>query len=288
MLRGLYTAASGMIAQQRRHDTVTNNIANLNTPGFKAMNSMTRAFPDMLISAMGGENIQSGPIGKLTTGVFAEENKLSFGQGDLSETYRPQDLALVSDLQVNGAVFDDSGKFVDASGNVTYQPQTFFTVQSPNGERQYTRDGSFRTAQDGTLLTADGNPVLGANGKPIVINGSWEDIAVTPDGILYSRALNKPLPGSPQLMLTVVNNPNDLTRDGNGIFRYNGDPAGIRQAAAGDQISVRQGFLERSNVDSAQSMVDIMSALRIYEANQKVIQFYDSSLQKAVNEVGRV
>jgi flagellar basal-body rod protein FlgF len=288
MLRGLYTAASGMIAQQRRHDTVTNNIANLNTPGFKAMNSMTRAFPDMLLSAMGGDNIQSGPIGKLTTGVFAEENMLSMGQGDLSETFRPQDLALVSDIMVNGASFDESGKYVDPNGNVTYQPQAFFTVQAPNGERQYSRDGSFRTASDGRLLTADGAPVLGVDGQPIVINGSWEDISVTPNGILFSKALNQPLPGSPQLMLTVVENPNDMTREGNGRFRFAGQPAGIRQLAAPDRVQIRQGFLERSNVDSGQSMVDMMSALRAYEANQKVIQFYDNSLQKAVNEVGRV
>ena len=71
MLRGLYTAASGMMAQQRRHDTVTNNIANLNTPGFKAMNQATRAFPDMLVSAMGGDNMRSKPIGRLTLGAFA-------------------------------------------------------------------------------------------------------------------------------------------------------------------------------------------------------------------------
>jgi flagellar basal-body rod protein FlgF len=287
MLRGLYTAASGMIAQQRRHDTVTNNVANANTPGFKAMNSMTRSFPEMLLSAVGGENIKSGPIGKLTTGVFAEENMLSMGQGDMSETFRPQDMALVSDILVNGAVFDGSGKYVDPNGTVIYQPQVFFTVQTPNGA-QYTRDGSFRTAQDGTLLTADGSPVLGIDGQPIIINGSWEDIAVSPDGKLFSKVLNQPLPGTPQLMLTLVDNPNNLTRDGNGRFRYNGDPAGIRQVAAGDRVQVRQGVLERSNVDSGQSMVDMMSALRAYEANQKVIQFYDSSLQKAVNEIGRV
>jgi len=288
MLRGLYTAASGMIAQQRRHDTVTNNAANLNTPGFKAMNAMTRSFPDMLISAMGGDSLKSGPVGKLATGVFAEENVMSFGQGDLSETYRPQDLALVSDLLVNGAVFDESGKYVDPNGNVIFQPQAFFTVQAPGGERQYTRDGSFKTAQDGTLLTADGAPVLGANGQPIVVNGSWEDISVASNGILYSKALNTPLPGSPQLMLTVVNNPNELTREGNGRFRYTGNAADIRQVAAGDRVQVRQGFLERSNVDASQTMVDMMSALRLYEANQKVIQYYDGSLQKAVNEVGKV
>lgn len=288
MLRGLYTAASGMIAQQRRHDTVTNNIANLNTPGYKAMNSMTRAFPDMLISAMGGENVKEGPIGKLTTGVFAEENRLSFGQGDLNETFRPQDLALVSDIQVNGAVFDESGKYVDPNGNVTYQPQAFFTVQTPDGERQYTRDGSFKTAPDGTLLTADGAPVLGANGQPIVVNGTWEDISVLSDGFLVNKTTSRRLPGNPQLMLTLVNDPNQLLRQGNGRFQYAGDPAGLRQVAAGDRVQIRQGYLERSNVDSAQSMVDVMSALRAYESNQKVIQFYDSSLQKAVNEVGRV
>jgi flagellar basal-body rod protein FlgG len=277
-----------MIAQQRRHDTVTNNIANLNTPGYKAMNAMTRAFPDMLISAMGGEDVRSGPIGRLNTGVFAEENRLSFGQGDLSETYRPQDLALVSDILVNGATFDASGKYVDPNGNVIYQPQAFFTVQTADGQREYTRDGSFKTALDGTLTTSDGVPVLGTNGQPIVLNGSWDDIAVSPDGILYSKALQQPLPGSPQLLLTVVNDPNQLVRQGNGRFQYEGAPAGIRPMAAGDRVQVRQGYLERSNVDPAQSMVDIMSALRAYEANQKVIQFYDNSLQKAVNEVGKV
>jgi flagellar basal-body rod protein FlgF len=288
MLRGLYTAASGMIAQQRRHDTATNNIANMNTPGYKAMNAITRSFPDMLISAMGGENVPSGPIGKLTTGVFAEENLLSMGQGDMQETYRPQDLAIASDVAVPGATFDASGKFVDPQGNVIYQPQIMFTVETANGERRYTRDGSFTTARDGTLTTSDGAPVVGADGQHIVVNGTWDDIALTPDGVLYSKSLNQPLPGSPQLMLSLVNNPNDMVREGDGRFRYGGAPAGIRQAAAGDRYQVRQGFLERSNVDPAQSMVDMMSALRAYEANQKVIQFYDKSLDKAVNEVGRV
>lgn len=288
MLRGLYTAASGMVTQQRRHDTVTNNIANMNTPGFKANNALARSFPDMLISAMGGDNIRSGQVGKISTGVFAEENILTMGQGDLMETYRPQDLALVSDLLVDGAVFDGSGKFVDPNGNVIFQPQAFFSVLSPNGNTEYTRDGAFRTAQDGTLLTADGAPVLGANGQPIVINGSWEDVSVTSNGFLYSKALNEPLPGSPRLMITVVENPNDLTRQGNGRLSYNGEPAGIRQVAADDRVQLRQGYLERSNVDPAQSAVDMMAALRAYEANQKVIQFYDSSLQKAVNDVGKI
>lgn len=289
MLRGLYTAASGMIAEQRRHDTVTNNIANLNTPGYKANYSANHSFPEMLLSAMGGENPSQGPIGKLNTGVFAEENLLGLTQGDMMETNRRQDMAIVSDIQVNGAAFDASGKYVDANnGNVTFQPQAFFTVQTPDGEQRYTRNGSFQTAADGTLVNADGLPVLGADGQPIVVTGSWDNVTVAADGRLLDKNSGAPLAGNPQLMLTKVNNPNDLIDEGNSVFRYAGQPAGITTVQPGDQVEIRQGFLERSNVDASQSMVDMMSALRAYEANQKVVQFYDSSLDKAVNEVGKV
>jgi flagellar basal-body rod protein FlgF len=288
MLRGLYTAASGMLAQQRRHDTVTNNIANLNTPGYKAMNTVTRSFPDMLISAMGGSNPSTGSIGKLSTGVFAEENLLSMKQGDLQQTYRTQDLSLISDILVDGVTFDGSGKNVDGNGQVSYQPQAFFSVLTAQGEEHFTRDGSFKTAPDGTLLTSDGLQVEGANGQPIVVNVPWSEVGVTGDGRLVSSITGAPLAGAPQLRIMRVDNPNLLVREGDGRFSYAGVAAGISQITAGDRVEVRQGFLERSNVDAAQSAVDIMDALRAYEANQKVIQTYDRSLDKAVNEVGRV
>lgn len=288
MLRGLYTAASGMIAEQRRHDSVTNNIANLNTPGYKTTNSVNRAFPEMLISAMGGSESQDGPVGKLNTGVFAEENLLGLMQGDMTETDRSQDLALVSDILVNGTTFDASGKSVDANGNVTYQPQAFFTVQDENGDRRYTRNGSFRTTADGTLISSDGLSVLGTDGQPIRVPGSWDNVAVSSDGSLLDKTTGAALAGNPQLLLTRVDNPNNLIREGDGLFRYEGEPQGIAQVQTGERVEVRQGYLERSNVDSSQSMVDLMSALRAYEANQKVVQFYDKSLDKAVNEVGKV
>lgn len=288
MLRGLYTAASGMIAEQRRHDTVTNNIANLNTPGYKSNNTVNRAFPEMLLSAIGGEDAKQGSIGKLNTGVFAEENLLGMTQGDMMETDRSQDMAIVSDILVDGATFDASGKSVDANGNVTFQPQAFFTVQTPDGEQRYTRNGSFQSAADGTLVNADGMKVLGADGQPIVVPGSWDNVTVGSNGQLFDKSTGLPLAGNPQLMLTRVNNPNDLVADGNSLFRYAGQPADITQVQPGDRVEIRQGFLERSNVDASQSMVDIMSALRAYEANQKVIQYYDSSLDKAVNEVGKI
>ncbi|WP_027087173.1 flagellar hook-basal body protein [Cohnella panacarvi] len=288
MLRGLYTAASGMTTQQRRHDAITNNIANINTPGFKGSNTVSRTFPDMLLSAMGGPEGTVNPIGKLSTGVFAEENLLSMIQGDLQETYRNQDIALVSDILVPGAVFDGSGKFVDENGAITYQPQAYFSILTPEGEERYTRNGSFKTAADGTLLTSDGMRVLGANGQPIQVNVSWDAVKVTAGGALVDGVTGLPLDGEPQLRIMRVENPNLLVREGDGRFRYEGDAAGIRQIAANDRVEARQGYLERSNVDTAQAAVDLMSALRAYEANQKVIQFYDRSLDKAANDIGRV
>lgn len=287
MLRGLYTAASGMLAQQRRHDTITNNIANFNTPGFKGSNSVNRTFPEVMISVMGGPAAE-GNIGKLSTGVFAEENLMNMLQGDLQQTYRAQDLALVSDILVDGTTFDSSGKSVDENGEVTYKPQAFFTVRAADGEERYTRNGSFKTAPDGTLLTSDGLEVVGAGGNPIVVTVPWERVAVAADGRLLEASTGMPLDGDPQLQIVRVDNPNLLLREGDGRFRYAGDPDDLNPIAAGDRVEVRQGYLERSNVDAAQSAVDIMAALRAYEANQKVIQTYDRSLDKAVNDIGRV
>jgi flagellar basal-body rod protein FlgG len=283
----LYTAAAGMLTQQRRHDAVTHNIANLNTPGYKAMTPVSRAFPDMLVAAIGGANPPKQPIGSLNTGVLAEENLLLLTQGALRETYRPLDLAIVSDIQVPGAVFDASGKYVAPDGTVVVQPQVFFTVLTPQGER-YTRDGSFRQEPDGTLVTGDGMPVLGVDGEPIVVEESWDNVRVLPDGRLVLAQTGEPLPGNPQLLLTRVENPDLLVREGDGRYRHDGPEDNLTPLQPGDRAEVRQGYLERSNVDPAQSAVDLMAALRAYEANQKVIQSYDRSLEKAVNEVGRV
>jgi flagellar basal-body rod protein FlgG len=277
-----------MIAQQRRHDIVTNNIANINTPGFKGNNAVNRTFPDMLIYAMGGPNPSQGSVGKLSTGVFAEENLLNMVQGDMRETFRKQDLALVSDIIVDGTTFDASGKFVDENGEVTYQPQAFFAIENAAGEERYTRDGSFKTAPDGTLITSDGLSIVGTNGQPIRLDVPWDEIGVTAEGRLVYSSTGQPLNGNPQLRIMRVDDPNMLIREGDGRFRYAGDAGGIQQIGAGERVEVRQGFLERSNVDTAQAAIELMAALKAYEANQKVIQTYDRTLDKAVNEIGRV
>ncbi|NOU66782.1 flagellar hook-basal body protein [Paenibacillus sp. LMG 31461] len=297
MLRGLYTAAAGMISEQRRHDTITNNIANLNSPGFKQGNALSRSFPEMLISTIrGGQGASPAPLGRMSLGVFSEESISVHTQGDLQETQNPFDFALVSNIQLPGITFDTTGKYVNAEGERTFQPQALFTVLNPNGEQRYSLNGKFTVDAAGQLVNANGEQVLGRDGQPLVLlDGAGQPISnfkVTAKGE-FMDSDGRPIldaAGAPiGLMLSRAENPHLLLREGNGLLRINpGDEATISQVALGDQVEVRQGFIERSNVDSAQSMVDMMSALRAYEANQKVIQSYDKSMDKAANEVGRV
>ena len=288
MLRGLYTAAAGMMTQQRRHDTVTNNISNINTPGFKQVNAIGRSFPDMLISLTGIEGEQPKQIGTINTGVFAEESLSIHLQGDMSETYRSSDFAIVSDLAVPGMAFDESGKYVAPNGAVTFQPQAFFTLQDTNGDTRYTRDGKFTLNDAGFLVSGDGSLVMGAGNMPIQFEAgvAIDQLTLTPDQRFIDSLTGEDT--GAQLLVTRIENPNQLVREGNSKFRFEGDPALATPIAAGERFEVRQGFIERSNVDAGQSMVDIMGALRAYEANQKVVQYYDRSLEKAVTEVGRV
>jgi flagellar basal-body rod protein FlgG len=184
-------------------------------------------------------------------------------------------------------VFDSSGKNVSADGEVTYRPQAFFTVQDNEGNNLYTRNGSFTVNATGEVLSSGGFKVLDAAGKPLVLTAPQDNLKVDGQGNLLNPSTG--LPSGTKLGISVVTKPQELVRDGNGVFHADdADAAEIRFAGAADNLQVRQGYLESSNVDATQVTVDMNAAYRAYEANQKVIQFYDSSLQKTVNEVGRV
>ncbi|MFD0714926.1 flagellar hook-basal body protein [Paenibacillus sp. GCM10027626] len=286
MLRGLETAAAGMIAQQHRHDTVTNNISNINTPGFKQTHALARSFPEMLLAITGVSAEQGGKVGRLNTGVFAEESLALQLQGDLMQTNRSTDFAIVSDIQVPGVTFDLSGKAVQPNGDVVYQPSAYFTLQNAAGEIRYTRSGQFSVDADRYLIASDGTRVLGQDGRPqqLPAGVAANQLLLNSDRQLTLE--DGTVVGS--LLITKVNNPHHLVREGDGKFRLMGNQNEAVPLGAGDRVEVRQGYIERSNVDPAKSMVELMSALRAYEANQKVVQFYDRSLDKAVNEVGRV
>jgi flagellar basal-body rod protein FlgG len=268
-----------MITQQRRHDAVSNNIANLNTPGYKEQQAVIRSFPEMLIHLVGESSGTPGrpanrQIGVVNSGVMVEEIVPNFTQGTLQETGNPYDVALVSNIPVD-----------EATG---YEPQAFFTVWNEANEPRYTRNGSFYVDAEGGLRTSDGYRVIGADGQPIVLNVPLEQVRIAANGALFDANTGEQLAGNPALLISRIDNPYNLVREGYGVFRL-ADPAANPPAAADPaQFSVQQGFVEQSNVDPARAIVDLMTALRIYEANQRVIQYYDSSLDKAVNEVGRV
>ncbi|MEK4513120.1 flagellar hook-basal body protein [Paenibacillus sp. FSL K6-2524] len=292
MLRGLYTAASGMITEQRRHDTVTQNIANMNTPGYKQVDSVKHSFPEMMVSLVGDSSSPtSRKIGKLTTGVFAEESLSSYTQGDLRETGNNSDFSLVSSLGLidpatgEAMVFDATGKHVSENGDVTYRPQAFFSVMDNKDNVRYTRDGSFTVNAAGELRTSQGYRVLDEQGNAIVLNGSINTLTTDSKGNLIDDG--QPL--NVAMGIKVINRPQELVREGNGVFRAEDERvADIRALDVADAAEVRQGYLESSTVDPSQAMVELLAAQRAYESNQKIIQYYDKTLDKAVNEVGRV
>jgi flagellar basal-body rod protein FlgF len=288
MLRGLYTATAGMVAQQRRHDTITNNIANINTPGFKADNALLRSFPEYMIQRMGDtpKGVIAPRVGRMSQGVFTEEKIPTFTQGDLRETENAFDFALVSNLQSEEVVFNDYGYGVNEENELVYQPQAFFTVVNENGERRYTRNGHFLLNPQGELVTPAGYRVLGANEQPIQFNNR-DQIRVDKNGTVRDAITGEPINDVQPFLVSRVENPSRLVREGNGVFRLSDDEI-VRPVEAGELVEIHQKHLEGSNVDPTQSMVDMMAALRAYEANQKIIQFYDKSLDKAVNEVGRI
>lgn len=266
MLRGFYTAASGMIAQQRQQEALSNNIANLNTPGYKADQATMRAFPEMLMQKIesnklpvrNGTNVPSQTqIGNLHTGVYVQEFVPNYVQGDIRETGITTDLALV-----NGVMPDETGS-------------VFFTVQNEAGELRYTRNGNFTVDGDGYLVTNEGYYLLNQAGERIYTNGM--DFSVTRDGMVQLDGQNI------QLGIRYVPNANNLVKEGNGL--YSGE---TEQVPLDATFQVKQGYLERSNVDAMQTMSQMMESYRMFETNQRVLKAYDDSMGKAVSEIGRI
>lgn len=274
MFRGFYTAASGMLAQQRTMEMLTNNLANTNTPGYKADQNSLRAFPEMLIS-----HLQKGqapnrtdmrPVGSINTGVYMQEATPNFEQGVIKATGLTTDLALengimpVSDEGILGSIF--------------------FTIENPDetGGNFYTRNGNFTLDANGFLTTASGHFVLDVNGNRIQLTSP--EFQVLDDGWIIEN-------GEPvaRLGIALAENPNELVKEGNGFYSLTtGAALPSAYDADGVTFSVRQAALEQSNVDPTQTMTSMLNAFRTFEANQKVLQAYDRSMDKAVNEIGKI
>lgn len=272
MFRGFYTAASGMISQQRRQEMISNNIANVNTPGYKADRISLRSFPELLIHEMNSQRLpvqgnvsrrKQTPIGLLNTGVYTQELTPNFQQGMLRNTGLYTDVAIIDEA------------YPDEEGAV------FFTVENEEGGLRYTRNGNFQVDGQGYLTTNDGLYVLDQAGNRI-FTGDMEFV-LHPDGTIEIAGMAIPLG------LSYIANPKELTKEGHDLFNPEpGNVVGEDPAAAGALFSVKQGFLEGSNVDTAQAMVDMIQAYRNFEMNQRVLKEFDNTMNKTVNEVGRL
>ncbi len=263
MIRGLYTASLGMITQMNKMDVVTNNIANVNTTGFKKDGVITQTFSDELakriddpktrISLNSAEN-----VGQLTMGLAVDHIYVDASNGSLQKTEGPLDVAL------NG-----TGFFVisatDADGNAV---------------ERYTRDGAFTMTAKGTLVTNEGDPVMGKNGVIQLPNG---EITIDETGRIYA---DNQYVDTLNIVDFEKNDAlgkyGDLKKYGSNLFDKTEQSKEMPFAG-----SVVQGFLESSNVNTVKEMVEMISLSRLYEANQRTITTHDTILGKSANEIAR-
>ncbi|HUA08818.1 MAG TPA: flagellar hook-basal body protein [Candidatus Acidoferrales bacterium] len=264
MVRGLYTAASGALVAESMADNVANNLANVNTGGFKKTLLQIQSAPSLDIyriqtdpGKVAGNPLPGKPVaqevGLLGTGSSIYDTPTSFDQGPLQSTGNPFDVAITND------------------------PNAFFTIQTANGVR-YTRDGEFAEDGQGILRTRDGNPVLDTNGQQIQLPSTGGTVQIASDGsITQSGAVVA------QLGLTQFNSLLNLRPEGVNNFAISGNAGPTPVTTA----SVQQGFLEQSNTNVVTSMVDLISAERWFEANEKSIKTEDDAVNQAITMVGK-
>ncbi|MBR6329885.1 MAG: flagellar hook-basal body protein [Lachnospiraceae bacterium] len=257
MVKGLYTAYTGMLNEQHRMDTITNNMANFDATGFKKEGATSQAFKDVLgvkIKDTSEWNIPK-KMGILNMGVKIGENYTDWGQGAFRETTNTFDLAL--------------------SGTGFFQIE--YTDKQGNTSLKYTRDGSFTLTKEGTLVTKDGDYVLDVNGNHITVD-PFATIAVDRTGVITANDEYVA-----QVRVADFEDYNYLEKFGENLYDIDPD-----QPVLAGTAQVYSGYLEQSNVEIVSEMVQMIAISRQYETNQKVIQTMDSSLDVAVNQLGKL
>ena len=261
MIRGWYTGASGMTAQQNRLDAISNNLANVDTTAYKRDVAVSKNFSELLIRRMNDDGVKKhwfgstdvAPIiGKLGLGVETNELYTIFEQGSFKDTNSQTDMAL-------------SGK-------------GYFAIQTPSGEK-YTRNGNFIVGKEGILTTKEGYPVLGENG---IINVGDIKFKVDEDGILYSQ---EDMQEIDRFRIVRFDNERYLNKSGSSFYTAN-DISGEAHIAEGfERPKVIQGYVETSNVNVVNEMVQMIEVNRADEANQKTIQSEDSMMSTLWSKV---
>lgn len=250
MSSAIYAAAAGAMLNQRRLEILSNNLANVNSIGFKKDLASLRIAetPKDVAESMRSLSLNNQMP---TAPIWVQlESRTVFEQGQLKITANPLDLAL--------------------------EGKGFFAVETPAGTR-YTRKGNFTRSAEGDLVTSEGYPVLGEGG-PIRIDGRTfsvdEEGNVSVDNAEVDR-----------LRIVNFNNSKQLRKIGDNLFATVSQTDAGQPA---ESVTVSQGFVELSNVDAVRTMTDMIDVLRGYESYQKVIRAIDESNARAINDVGRV
>ncbi len=257
MNRGLYTAALGMTTQMNKMDIVSNNIANVNTTGYKKDEVVTRSFDEELMTRLYNDNdlyYDNKNIGTMNMGVTVDNIYTNFSTGSLESTGADLDFALNGD--------------------------GFFTVESYDNDgnklERFTRDGKFKISEDAKLVTSNGLYVLDENGDSIDV-GNATTISVNDGGQIFS---NEGIIAT--LGITSFENNEFLRKEGNNLYYAESGANKIESNA-----TLMQGYTESSNVNTVSEMVEMITVSRAYEANQKVITNYDTIMGKAATEIAR-
>ena len=261
MHEGIYIAASAGIKQGKKMEVIANNLANVNTTGFKrdrlAFKELMPPFPpDTGLEA--GKNVLLPPekSNSNVSYVAVTDQFTDHKTGELKQTGAPLDLAISGD--------------------------GYFSVQTQEGIR-YTRNGNFRLDTLNRLVNQKGEPLLNEQGETIVINSPGDDISIDRKGnIFVGRGLINSNVGT--IKLINYEDKKTLIKTGDGQFKQT-NPEAIEKTTDG---SISQGFLENSNVSSVEEMTDMLATLRLFETYQKMILSIDSMDDQSVNNIGRV
>lgn len=252
----LYSAATGMEAQQLNLNTIANNLANVNTPGFKRSKI---EFQDLLYQKPRSSGTDSGGGNIVPTGIevgngarVAATSKV-FTQGQLTQSGEKLDLAIQGD--------------------------GFFEIQRVDGTIGYTRDGSFKLNAQGQVVTGDGLPVL--SGFQSVPVGATVSISQNGQVTVQSASGTQ----SFRLTMTRFANPSGLRSMGGNIYEETGASGPPENGSPGENGygTIMQGYIESSNVNIVEEMVNLITAQRAYEINSKSIQTSDEMLQNVAN-----
>lgn len=257
MLKGLYTAYTGLANEQNRMDILTNNLANVSTVGYKKEGATSQAFDDVLSYKIkdASETVNTAKrMGTLNLGVKIGENYTDYSQGSFRITGNTYDLALAG--------------------------EGFFTVQFTNKEGEtstkYTRDGSFTLDKQGYLVTADGDYVMGSRGR--IKLDPLKETAIDDAGFIYQDGTLVAA-----LKITDFMDYDYLEKYGENYYQ----PVEGAKTTLSD-ATVKSGYLEMANVQVVSEMVNLISITRAYESNQKIVQAYDETLDIAVNQIGKI